>query len=119
VAWWLLDRLLTDDTAQARERIAVAATLLRVLAMLGPAPARAGEAARETELRALLLHGRLPRDEDEWALARSLFDDDALAVLTMLAGLVEGDGGDGGQPLGRFDGGADEVDLPGTGQDQE
>ena len=34
---------------------------------------------REVELRGRLMHGLPPREDEEWELARSLFDDDAMA----------------------------------------
>lgn len=119
LGWWLLERVLRDGDEASRDRFAIAVSLMRMLAVLGQGSAEPGEAARETELRARLLHGQLPRDEDDWALARTLFDDAALELLALLAGSGEGDGADGGHPLRRVEAGADEIDLPGAGHDEE
>lgn len=116
LGWWLIEQVLSGDTQAPRDQFAIAATLMRVLAAVGPGLASKDEANRETALRARLLHARLPRDEAEWALARSLFDDEALGLIQALALLGEGDGGYGGQPLRWLEGGADEVDLPRVGE---
>ncbi len=59
----------------------VAATLLRVLSSLGPPPADPRAIDREVAVRALLMHGLLPRDVDEWELARDLFGEELLAMV--------------------------------------
>lgn len=120
LGWWLIEQVLDGESGVAREQIAIAATLMRVLAALGPASADSAAAARETELRARLLHGRRLRDEDDWLLAHSLFDDAAIEMLSGLAtGSGEGDGGNRGQPLRRIKAGADEVDLACVTEDKE
>lgn len=120
LGWWLIEQVLDGESGVAREQVAIAATLMRVLAALGPASADSASAARETELRARLLHGLRLRDEEDWRLAHSLFDDATIEVLSALAtGSGEGDGGNRGQPLRRIKAGADEVDLARVSEDKE
>ncbi len=61
--------------ARAAQAIATAA---RILVNLGPAPPELEDAARETALRGRIMHGMAPRDPEQWALAATLYDDDAL-----------------------------------------
>jgi hypothetical protein len=78
-AWWLLEATLSGRL-NPREA-SVAASLLRVIAGLGPPPANSAETDREVAVRALLMHGLLPRDANEWELARALFGDELLAMV--------------------------------------
>jgi len=58
------------------------ARLLRTLAQLhamGPAPMAQHYALKQVELRGRIMHGQPPRNEQEWELARFIFDDDAIA----------------------------------------
>ncbi len=51
---------------------------IRALASLGPEPQDLIDAARETALRGRIMHGMPPRDPEQWALAATLYDDQAL-----------------------------------------
>jgi len=58
------------------------ARFVRTLAQLhamGPAPMAEHYALKQVELRGRIMHGQPPRNEDEWELARAIFDDDAIA----------------------------------------
>ena len=78
-AWWVFDSMVRGELKTAEA--SVAATLIRVLSALGPAPADPGAIDREVAVRALLMHGLLPRNEDEWTLARELFGEELLAMV--------------------------------------
>ncbi len=99
--WWLMERLTAVDAVDEK-RAAVAATVLRVLASLGPEPANAAEALAEVELRGRLMHGQPPSSPEQWERAARAFDPDALEEFRRwdLANvLLEGDRDDEADPL--------------------
>lgn len=75
-SWWVVEHVLAGDLATPKAAVVVSA--LRLLASLGPEPRDEAEVLREVELRGLIMHGMLPRDEAEWELARERFSADAL-----------------------------------------
>ena len=75
MAWWLLDQLI--EGAMTSAEVSSAGSILRILASLGQQDDPAS--LREVELRGRLMQGLTPRDEEEWELARSIFDDAAIA----------------------------------------
>jgi hypothetical protein len=86
---------------------AVVVTVMRVLTALGAEPMAEEEALKEIALRGRIMNGQAPRDAEEWERAARIFDADALAEfrrwergpLALDGALLEGDGGDGGEPL--------------------
>lgn len=75
IAWWLLDQLIAGSMTSSE--VSSAGSVLRILASLGQQDDPAS--LREVELRGRLMQGLTPRDEEEWELARSIFDDAAIA----------------------------------------
>lgn len=75
MAWWLLDQLVNG--AMTSSEVSAAGSILRILASLGQQDDPVS--LREVELRGRLMQGLTPRDEEEWELARSIFDDAAIA----------------------------------------
>lgn len=99
VAWWLLEEILSD---RLQERAGAIASILRVLAALGPGELAEDEALAEVELRGLLMHGLPPKDEAAWERARAVFSPEALAEFARwgeTGASVEDDAGDGDEPL--------------------
>lgn len=80
VAWRLLEDLLEDDRVDAARRASAGATLIRVVEALGEPPVSREQAAAETALRGMVMHGMPPRNAEEWALAEELFTPDAIAM---------------------------------------
>jgi hypothetical protein len=97
LAWWVVGGVLSRDLAA--NEATVIASLLRVLAALGPAEASTAAALREVELRGRIMHGQPPRDAVEWELASSLFSDEALDEFRRWEALLEADPGDCVDPL--------------------
>ncbi|MFN0146830.1 MAG: hypothetical protein ACKVT1_09980 [Dehalococcoidia bacterium] len=95
--WWLIERVIGGAISTAEA--GVLASLMRVLAGLGPGEMDRDSALREAQLRGLVMHGIPPRDAEEWALAESIFDDDALAELHRWEALLEADADDDREPL--------------------
>ena len=52
---------------------------LRSLDAMGDLPEDQERVLKEIELRGVVMNGFPPRNEEEWALAREVFDDDAIA----------------------------------------
>jgi hypothetical protein len=69
--WWLAEQLISDAITPTRAN--ALARLLRALSQLGPEPLEEEAALRQVELRGRIMHGRPPRDEEEWELARQTF----------------------------------------------
>ena len=76
LGWSLLDRLANGELDP--RRAGVMASLMRVVAALGPEPEDEQELLREAQLRGLVMHGIPPRTPEEWQLAERVFDDEAL-----------------------------------------
>jgi len=110
LAWWLAEAALRGSV-ESREA-AVVASLIRVLAALGPPGLEEDELLLEVELRALIAHGIPPRTEGEWARAAALFDDAALAEIRRWPPLVDADGDHDAQPLRFGEVAAVEVEVP-------
>ncbi len=55
------------------------ATVMRILITLGPEPLSKEGALREAALIGRVMGGQPPRDAEEWALAESIFEADAVA----------------------------------------
>ncbi|MGI8925144.1 MAG: hypothetical protein ACR2HN_00690, partial [Tepidiformaceae bacterium] len=75
--WWLIAHVIRGDLAPP-----IAANVnatMRVLLGLGPEALAQEEALRRVELLGVVMNGVPPRNDEEWELARSLFDEDALA----------------------------------------
>lgn len=79
LGWWLVDQVLAERVG--REQATGVASVMRVLAGLGPDPGGTEAALAEVELRGRVAYGLAPRDDDEWALARERFTDEALQEL--------------------------------------
>lgn len=113
-AWWLVGRLLTGELDA--QRAGVLATLMRVVAALGPEPVSRERAFAEAALRGRMMHGLPPRNADEWAIAESLFSQEVLDEFAGYARLLEEAGGSlPGRPFGFAEGGA-EVSQSGEGE---
>ena len=97
LGWWLVERVISGATNTAEA--SVLASVMRVLAALGPGEMDRDAALREAQLRGLVMHGIPPRTAEEWELAESLFDDDALAELRRWQALLEADSDDHREPL--------------------
>ena len=77
VAREAIDRVLEDGASPLQ-----VARLVRTLAQLhamGPAPLAQYYALKQVELRGRIMHGQPPRNDEEWELARAVFDDEAIA----------------------------------------
>lgn len=95
-AWWLIGQSLRGDIDD--RRVSVMATMIRVLASLGPAPMDDQEELAAIRLRGRLMHGIPPADGD-WPALEELFDADAVAEIRRWSALFDGDVFDGDQPL--------------------
>lgn len=91
LAWGLLDRLL--DGPQDARTIATAASLLRLVAALGPEDPGLDEALAAIELHGRAWHGLPPRDSDGWQRAEALFGPEALAELRRWVAADAGEAG--------------------------
>lgn len=119
--WWLMEQLAVHQPLEARA-VSVAASLLRVLAGLGPELASEDEALLEVELRGRLMHGQHPRDGAEWARASKVFDDAALAEFQrweLESLLLEGDVLDELDPLVGGQSAEDDVEVPIVERDED
>jgi hypothetical protein len=102
LGWWVIERVISGELTSSDA--SVVSSVMRVLAALGPATADSEDALREVQLRGRLMHGRPPKDAEEWALAGRLFTDDALAEFRRWEQLWrEADADDGVQPLFLWD----------------
>lgn len=110
LGWWVV-RAMAEGSLEERTA-SVLASLMRVLAAVGGGEAAGEDVLREVVLRGLVMHGVPPRTEDEWELARAIFDDGALAEIRRWAPLVEADGDDDLQPFRLGEGRAVEVEMP-------
>lgn len=72
----MIAQVIHDELAASRA--GVLATVMRVLAGLGPEPLAQEQALRDVELMGLVMHGLPPRNAAEWQRARELFHEDAL-----------------------------------------
>lgn len=117
LGWWVIDRLVSG-ALEARQA-AVIGNLVRTLAALGPGAIATEQALREVELRGVLMYGIPPRTPEEWELAASIFDADALAEFRRWRPLLESDHHDREQPLVLNQGGADDVQVPGAVDDED
>jgi hypothetical protein len=105
LGWWVIAQVLGESLDP--RSAAVVVTVMRVLTALGAEPMAEEEALKETALRGRIMNGQAPRDAEEWERAARIFDADALAEfrrwergpLALDGALLEGDGGDGGEPL--------------------
>ncbi len=79
LGWWLVDQVLAGRVG--REQATGVASVMRVLAGLGPDAGDTDAALAEVELRGRIAYGLPPRDTDEWALARERFTEEALQEL--------------------------------------
>ena len=79
IGWWLLDGLMSGEVEP--RTASVVASVLRVMASLGPEPMDEREALAEVELRGLLMHGIPPATEEQWARARRTFGTEFLETL--------------------------------------
>lgn len=102
--WWVIERLTSNAEFKSPEG-SVVASVLRVLAGLGPSPLSEEEALAEVELRGRLAHGLAPASPEQWERAIRVFEADAVeeyrrweAEDEQLALLLEGDGDDRGEP---------------------
>lgn len=77
LAWWLIERVLTD--ALKPSDAGIVAGIMRLVASLGPAEMTLEEALKDIELLGLVMNGVPPRVPEEWARAEELFDEDAVA----------------------------------------
>lgn len=102
--WWVIERLTSSQQFKSQEG-SVVASVLRVLAGLGPSPLSEEEALAEVELWGRLAHGLPPASPEQWERAIRAFEPEAVdeyrrweADGERLALLLEGDGDDGGEP---------------------
>lgn len=102
--WWVIEQLTAAQAFEAKEG-SVVASVLRVLAGLGPSPLSEEEALAEVELRGRLAHGLPPASPEQWERAIRVFEPEAVeeyrrwdADAELLALLLEGDGDDRGEP---------------------
>ena len=77
LGWWVIERVLGEELPA--QNASVLASVMRILATLGPEPLAEEEAWKEVELRGLLMHGDPPRNAEEWRRAAEIFDDASLA----------------------------------------
>jgi hypothetical protein len=116
MGWWLVRAVLDGQVETARATV-VSATL-RLLASLGPEPLEEEEALRQVELRGRLMHGRPPRDAEEWALAERTFSAQALEEFRRWE-LLERDVRYGKEPLLAGDSAAGERHVPFAIEDED
>jgi hypothetical protein len=117
LGWWTIRNAITGDLETPRA--AVVATVMRVLAGLGPEPMEEQEALRDVELLGVIMHGVPPRSAAEWERAHQLFDADAIEEFERWVALGEGDGLDSRQPFRRGDRRRDEVQVPFVVEDED
>ncbi|MEO9254327.1 MAG: hypothetical protein ABI305_02220 [Tepidiformaceae bacterium] len=114
LGWWVIGETLRQALDPRSGSVVV--SVMRVLAALGPEPLAEEEALKEVELRGRVMNGQAPRDASEWERAERTFDEHALAEFRRWERplrpldelLLEGDGGDGHEPLFFGDGTAHE-----------
>jgi hypothetical protein len=106
VSWWLLEQLVRDGV---KERAAPIASIIRVLAGLGPGDPAESDALAETELRGLLMHGQPPRTDDEWRRAAATFTPEAIAEFERWAAIRGANGSERSEdiPASPVPGGSD------------
>jgi len=75
--WWLTEQLVLGTISSSRAL--ALSRLLHTAAQMGPDELDEEQILREIELRGILMHGIPPRDDEEWELAKTIFDDDAIA----------------------------------------
>jgi len=97
LGWWLVDRMVSAELPTPNG--SVIASVMRILASLGPEPMAQAEALKQVELRGRIMHGQPPRTPEEWERAEAIFDDDALAEFhrwdTEIERLLAGSGDEG------------------------
>lgn len=89
LGWWLVGEVLTGRLDVRKG--SVAAAIMRILHAAGPDPLADEDALAIVALRGLVMHGQPPRDEEEWSLAETAFDEDALAELRRWTAMFEAD----------------------------
>lgn len=115
--WWAMEQLLSGGLDP--RTAATVTTFARLLLQAGPAGADAEEALREVVLRGRLMYGIPPATDEEWELARRIFDDDALAEIRRWPPLAaERDGDHDPQPFDLGERAADEVEVAGFVDDE-
>ena len=97
LGWWLVERVILGAVSTAEA--AVLASVMRVLAGLGPGEMDRDSALREAQLRGLVMHGIPPRNQEEWELAEAVFDEEALAEFHRWETLLETHADDRREPL--------------------
>lgn len=106
--WWVIERII-DGALQPPQAAAISG-VVRTLANLPPGARDEAAALASIALRGQLMHGIPPRTPEQWALAATMFDDEALAEFRRWE-LLEDDRGDVREPLGLGDGLADDGDV--------
>lgn len=110
-SWWLAAKVLRAELEP--QRASVLATLVRVLASLGPDPMSEREALAEVELRGLLMHGIPPKNAEQWARAEAIFAPETLAEIERRFALFgDGQGDYVRKPLLDREAGAGQADVP-------
>lgn len=94
--WWVIERII--DGALLPPQAAAISGVVRTLASLPPGVGDEETQLASIALRGQLMHGIPPRNPAQWALAATLFDDEALAEFRRWE-LFEDDGGHEGEPL--------------------
>lgn len=77
LSWWLIEEVVAGRVVAPAGGLV--ASVMRILIALGPEPLSKEQALREAALIGRLMGGQPPRDEEEWALAESIFEPDAVA----------------------------------------
>ncbi len=89
LAWWTIDTLLRGELSAASAT--VVASLLRVIAGLGPGAAEEAEALAETAFRGRIMHGLPPSTPAEWERAERNYTPEAVAEFRRWEALLEAD----------------------------
>lgn len=119
--WWLLERITGTGTVDQRAASA-GATLLRVLAALGPERTSEEAALAEVELRGRIMHGQAPRTTAEWERAGRVFTNDAIGEFhrwDLGDCLLEGDGVGEDDPLVGWQAADDDVEMAVVERDEQ
>ncbi len=96
LSWWLVEQVIRGKLEE--RRAGVVATMVRILVSLGPEPLAPGAALEAIRLRASLMHG-IPPKEDEWPAIEAMFDDQAVEEIRRWSSLFERDVRDHDEPL--------------------
>lgn len=106
--WWVIERII-DGALQPPQAAAISG-VVRTLANLPPGAGDQATTLASIALRGRLMHGIPPRSPEQWALAATMFDDEALVEFRRWE-LLEHDRGDVREPLGLGDGVAHDGDV--------